>query len=89
MARAKSTAKHAAARGTTDESIGRPGTWREGRYQQRGADLEQSVNKPSETGAEPHDLVGTQTAPATGRRNASKKPRVRGNPTLTRKDYGG
>jgi hypothetical protein len=29
--------------GTTDESIGRPGPWREGRYQRRGQSLEDSV----------------------------------------------
>src|ERR1700681_1531390 len=30
-------------KGTTDESIGRPGPWQEGRYQQSGEDLENSV----------------------------------------------
>jgi hypothetical protein len=29
--------------GTTDESIGRPGPWREGRYQRRGQSLNESV----------------------------------------------
>ena len=29
--------------GTTDDSIGRPGPWREGRYQRRGQSLEDSV----------------------------------------------
>ena len=87
MTRAKDTTSRPA--GTTDESIGRPRNWREGRYQQRGADLGQAVNKPSETDDEPHDLVGNQTAPATGKRNASKRPRVVGNPTVTRKDYEG
>jgi hypothetical protein len=30
-------------KGTTDESIGRPGVWREGRYQQSGEALDNSV----------------------------------------------
>jgi hypothetical protein len=30
-------------KGTTDESIGRPGPWREGRYQQSGQSLDDSV----------------------------------------------
>jgi hypothetical protein len=30
-------------KGTTDESIGRPGPWREGRYQQSGEALDNSV----------------------------------------------
>ena len=35
--------------GSTDESIGRPGNWREGRYQRRGAPVDQSVNEPSQS----------------------------------------
>jgi hypothetical protein len=34
--------------GSTDESIGRPDNWREGRYQRAGARVDQSVNKPSQ-----------------------------------------
>jgi hypothetical protein len=30
-------------KGTTDESIGRPGPWREGRYQQAGENLDNAV----------------------------------------------
>jgi hypothetical protein len=30
-------------KGTTDDAIGRPGPWREGRYQQAGESLENSV----------------------------------------------
>jgi hypothetical protein len=36
--------------GSTDESIGRPGNWREGRYQRNGARVDQSVNEPSQSG---------------------------------------
>jgi len=74
---------------TSDQAIGRPRNWREGRYQQPGQPIDQSVNKPSETDDQPHDTVGTQTPPATGRGNTSKGPPVKGNPTVTRKDYGG
>jgi hypothetical protein len=42
-------ASAAAPTGSTDESIGRPGTWREGRYQRGGAPVDQSVNKPSQS----------------------------------------
>ncbi len=34
--------------GSTDESIGRPGNWREGRYQLSGVRVDQSVNEPSQ-----------------------------------------
>jgi len=73
--------------GSSDEAIGRPGNWREGRYQQRGAPIDQSVNKPSETTAEPHDTVGTQTPPATGRENAASRQPSKGQAPVTRKDY--
>jgi hypothetical protein len=33
-------------KGTTDEDIGRPGPWREGRYQRRGQKADQSVKTP-------------------------------------------
>ena len=35
--------------GTTDEDIGRPGPWREGRYQTRGQPLDQTVKTPPGT----------------------------------------
>lgn len=35
-------------KGTSDESIGRPREWREGRYQQPGKPLDQSVNDPAQ-----------------------------------------
>jgi hypothetical protein len=35
--------------GSTDESIGRPGNWREGRYQRNGARVDQTVNQPSQS----------------------------------------
>jgi hypothetical protein len=34
--------------GSTDEAIGRPEEWREGRYQRRGAPVDESVNKPEQ-----------------------------------------
>jgi hypothetical protein len=34
-------------RGTSDESIGRPQEWREGRYQQPGKSIEKSVITPA------------------------------------------
>lgn len=73
--------------GSSDESIGRPADWREGRYQQPGKPIDQSVNKPSETTAEPHDTVGTQTPPATGKDNAAKGHPPKGQAPVTRKDY--
>ncbi|MGD0494085.1 MAG: hypothetical protein ABSC32_21375 [Steroidobacteraceae bacterium] len=73
--------------GASDESIGRPANWQEGRYQQRGQPIDQSVNKPSETAAEPHDTVGTQTPPATGRNNAGAGRPPKGQAPVTQKDY--
>ncbi len=31
--------------GSSDESIGRPGPWREGRYQEKGVPVDESVTK--------------------------------------------
>jgi hypothetical protein len=39
--------------GSTDESIGRPENWREGRYQRDGADVDQAVNQPSQSAPKP------------------------------------
>ncbi len=76
-----------AARASTDEAIGRPADWREGRYQQKGARVDQSVNKPSQTDDEPHDTVGTQTPPSTGKANAPKNPDPATEKPVTRRDY--
>jgi hypothetical protein len=73
--------------GSSGESIGRPADWQEGRYQQPGQPVDQSVNKPSETAAEPHDTVGTQTPPATGKRTSQTGRRPAGQAPVTRKDY--
>jgi len=35
--------------GSTDESIGRPGPWREGRYEQKDKPVQQSVITPPRT----------------------------------------
>jgi hypothetical protein len=73
--------------GSTDESIGRPAGWREGRYQRSGAPVDQSVNKPSETDDEPHDTVGTQTPPASSHANKPKPLPADQQRPVTRRDY--
>ena len=55
-------------KGSSDEAIGRPAEWREGRYEQPGKPVDQSVNNPVQTDDEPHDTVGTQTPPAAKQR---------------------
>jgi hypothetical protein len=76
-----------AKRESNDESIGRPGPWREGRYRQAGTPPDQAVNKPSDTDRAPHDAVGTQTPPSTGRSNAAIGRRPKHEAPVTRKDY--
>jgi hypothetical protein len=63
-------------KGSSDEAIGRPKEWREGRYQQTNKPVDQSVNNPSQTSDEPHDTVGTQ--------KKTRDPRDR---PVTREDY--
>jgi len=46
-------------KGTTDEDIGRPGPWREGRYQKGGQPLDQSVRTPAGTSPNPDVPVST------------------------------
>ena len=46
-------------KGTTDEAIGRPGPVREGRYQQKGQPLEQSVQSPPGSVPDPDKPVST------------------------------
>jgi hypothetical protein len=75
--------------GSTDQSIGRPGNWREGRYQRSGARVDQSVNQPSQTDDEPHDTVGTQTPPASARANRPKSPPAEQQKPVTLRDYEG
>lgn len=79
----------AAPAGSTDESIGRPGNWREGRYQRAGARVDQSVNQPSQTDDEPHDTVGTQTPPAASPANRPKSPSAEQQKPVTLRDYEG
>jgi hypothetical protein len=56
-------------KGTTDESIGRPGPWREGRYQKSGQPLEDSVapeqplDSKSDAPAEPKVVPGPVSTP--------------------------
>jgi hypothetical protein len=73
----------AAPTGSTDQAIGRPGNWREGRYQRSGARIDQSVNQPSQTDPEPHDTVGTQTP----RANRPKSPPAEQLKPVTLRDY--
>ncbi len=74
-------------KGSSDEAIGRPAEWREGRYEQPGKPVDQSVNNPAQTDDEPHDTVGTQTPPAAKRdKSAATKP-PKGQRPVTRKDY--
>jgi hypothetical protein len=84
---ATGTQASSAPEGSSGESIGRPADWQEGRYQQPGQPVDQSVNKPSETTAEPHDMVGTQTPPATGRKTSQTGRPPKGQVPVTRKDY--
>lgn len=79
--------RQAAGRGSSDQSIGRPEAWREGRYQRKGERVDASVNQPSQTAAEPHDTVGTQTPPATGTANKPKAPPAQDEKPVTLKDY--
>jgi hypothetical protein len=44
---------------TTDEDIGRPGPWREGRYQKPGDPPDQSVQTPPGTSPNPDTTVST------------------------------
>jgi hypothetical protein len=47
------------AQGSTDQSIGRPGPWREGRYEQSGGRVDRSVITPGGAAAAFHDNVST------------------------------
>jgi hypothetical protein len=46
-------------KGTTDEDIGRPGPWREGRYQKPGDPPDQSVATPPGTSPSPDAPMST------------------------------
>jgi hypothetical protein len=45
--------------GSTNEDIGRPGPWKEGRYQQPGQPVDQSVRTPAGTSPSPDQPVST------------------------------
>jgi hypothetical protein len=45
--------------GTSDESIGRPSQWREGRYEKSGRSVESSVLKQPGEGSGPPDTTST------------------------------
>jgi hypothetical protein len=46
-------------KGSSDEAIGRPEEWREGRYQQPGKPVDRAVNEPKESQADSHDTTST------------------------------
>ena len=46
-------------KGSTDESIGRPGEWREGRYEQKGKPVDQRVDDPAQDPTKAPDVVST------------------------------
>lgn len=46
-------------KGSTDESIGRPGPWQEGRYQRPVQSVDQSVQTPEGTSPNPDKRVST------------------------------
>jgi hypothetical protein len=70
-------------KGSSDEAIGRPDEWREGRYQRGGHSVDRSVEPPPNTD-QPRDVVSTpvthedysrlEDAPA-GRRPPAKSKR--------------
>jgi hypothetical protein len=58
-------------KGSSDKAIGRPGEWREGRYQQAGKPVDQSVKPSPETAKKPPDIIST---PVTKRDYEQPKP---------------
>jgi hypothetical protein len=46
-------------KGSSDKAIGRPREWREGRYQQAGRPVDQSVKPSPETAEKPPDIIST------------------------------
>ena len=46
-------------KGSTGENIGRPGPWKEGRYQQPGKSVDQSVRTPAGTSPSPEQPAST------------------------------
>jgi hypothetical protein len=64
--KARSRAGAGAPAGSTDESIGRPAGWREGRYQRSGAPVDQSVTPPASSRANrPKPPPAGQSKPVT------------------------
>ena len=47
--------------GSKDENIGRPGPWKEGRYQRPGQSVDQSVRTPAGTSPNPNKPTSTPT----------------------------
>jgi hypothetical protein len=45
--------------GSSDKAIGRPKEWREGRYQQAGKPVDESVKPSAETAEKPPDIIST------------------------------
>jgi hypothetical protein len=46
-------------KGTSDEAIGRPDAWREGRYERAGKPVPTSVNDPAEKAEQAADTLST------------------------------
>jgi hypothetical protein len=46
-------------KGSSDESIGRPKEWQEGRYERPGAPVDRSVVSPAQTDGDSQDRVST------------------------------
>jgi hypothetical protein len=46
-------------KGSSDEAIGRPKEWREGRYQQPGKPVDRSVIIPTDAENQHHDTIST------------------------------
>jgi hypothetical protein len=49
----------ASSEGSKDEAIGRPGPWKEGRYQRPGQSVDQSVRTPAGTSPNPDQPAST------------------------------
>jgi hypothetical protein len=65
-------------KGSSDESIGRPREWREGRYQQPGKPIDQSVTTPDTENRVSNDRIST---PVT-QRDYQQRKSVAGNCSL-------
>jgi hypothetical protein len=70
--------------GSSDESIGRPKQWREGRYQKPGESIDDSVKAPDNGSRESTDRIST---PVT-QRDYEQRKSIAGNGSLGRWNVG-